>query len=57
MAGSCYECNTPGWRLDNFFCWEICGDRLRVGIEECDDGNDVPYDGCFDCKTQCEEAC
>ncbi|CAK71463.1 unnamed protein product (macronuclear) [Paramecium tetraurelia] len=57
INGLCYECNTPGWRLENYFCWEICGDALKVGIEECDDGNDVPYDGCFDCKTQCEEAC
>ncbi|CAD8153931.1 unnamed protein product [Paramecium octaurelia] len=57
ITGSCYECNTPGWRLDNYYCWEICGDALRVGIEECDDGNDIPYDGCFQCKTQCEEAC
>ncbi|CAD8055706.1 unnamed protein product [Paramecium primaurelia] len=57
LSGSCYECNTPGWRLENFFCWEICGDGLQVGIEECDDGNDIPYDGCFECKSQCEEAC
>ncbi|CAD8159995.1 unnamed protein product [Paramecium octaurelia] len=57
LSGSCYECNTPGWRLENFFCWEICGDGLQVGIEECDDGNDIPYDGCYECKSQCEEAC
>ncbi|CAD8071487.1 unnamed protein product [Paramecium sonneborni] len=57
INGQCYECNTPGWRLENYFCWEICGDALKVGIEECDDGNDIPYDGCFQCKTQCEEAC
>ncbi|CAD8157585.1 unnamed protein product [Paramecium pentaurelia] len=57
VNGQCYECNTPGWRLENYFCWEICGDALKVGIEECDDGNDIPYDGCFECKTQCEEAC
>ncbi|CAD8156620.1 unnamed protein product [Paramecium pentaurelia] len=57
VNGQCYECNTPGWRLEDYFCWEICGDALKVGIEECDDGNDVPYDGCYQCKTQCEEAC
>ncbi|CAD8065646.1 unnamed protein product [Paramecium sonneborni] len=57
LSGTCYECNTPGWILDNFFCWEVCGDSLTVGIEECDDGNDIPYDGCFECKSQCEDAC
>ncbi|CAD8090863.1 unnamed protein product [Paramecium sonneborni] len=57
INGQCYECNTPGWKLENYFCWEVCGDALIVGIEECDDGNDIPYDGCFYCKTQCEEAC
>ncbi|CAD8105195.1 unnamed protein product [Paramecium sonneborni] len=55
--GLCYECNTIGWIQYDFLCWEICGDGLRVGIEDCDDGNDIKYDGCFECKFQCQEQC
>lgn len=27
-----------------------CGDRRVMGAEECDDGNDAPYDGCDACQ-------
>ncbi len=29
-----------------------CGDGLLEGIEECEDGNQLSGDGCFDCKTE-----
>jgi len=29
-------------------CW-FCGDGVVQGDEECDDGNDNPFDGCDDC--------
>ncbi|CAD8112045.1 unnamed protein product [Paramecium primaurelia] len=38
-------------------CIPICGDKIIVGDEECDDGNNDPFDGCFNCKYQCEEHC
>ena len=31
-------------------CPDICGDGYITGLEECEDGNDVPFDGCFQCK-------
>lgn len=31
-------------------CIPICGDKIIVGDEECDDGNNDPFDGCFNCK-------
>jgi cysteine-rich repeat protein len=27
-----------------------CGDGVLQGFEECDDGNDDPYDGCHECR-------
>ncbi|CAD8195079.1 unnamed protein product [Paramecium pentaurelia] len=35
----------------------ICGDNLVSGEEECEDGNHFPFDGCFNCKYQCEQLC
>jgi cysteine-rich repeat protein len=32
----------------------VCGNRVREGLEECDDGNAVPRDGCeSDCRFSC----
>lgn len=30
-------------------CFSICGDGTIKGIEECDDFNNVPNDGCTNC--------
>ncbi|CAD8194870.1 unnamed protein product [Paramecium octaurelia] len=38
-------------------CQPICGDNLIYGTEECDDGNLIPFDGCFNCKFQCDKNC
>ncbi|CAD8046542.1 unnamed protein product [Paramecium primaurelia] len=39
-------------------CEGFCGDgMIQVPLEECDDGNFLPYDGCYDCKIQCPLGC
>ncbi|CAD8101523.1 unnamed protein product [Paramecium sonneborni] len=39
-------------------CVPICGDSLvSKYFEDCDDGNDQPYDGCFKCQYQCQHGC
>ncbi|CAD8120374.1 unnamed protein product [Paramecium sonneborni] len=38
-------------------CIPICGDKITVGDEQCDDGNNDPFDGCFNCRYQCEDHC
>ncbi|CAD8212293.1 unnamed protein product [Paramecium octaurelia] len=50
---------------DSFFkkcfpnhCQGFCGDgMIQLPLEECDDGNFLPYDGCYDCKIQCPLGC
>lgn len=35
-----------------------CGDGiLSIGLEECDDVNLIPYDGCYECKIHCAIGC
>ncbi|CAK87306.1 unnamed protein product, partial (macronuclear) [Paramecium tetraurelia] len=39
-------------------CIPICGDGIVVeGLEICDDGNDIKYDGCHNCQYSCKENC
>ncbi|CAD8049420.1 unnamed protein product [Paramecium sonneborni] len=39
-------------------CEGFCGDgMIQIPNEECDDGNYLPYDGCYDCKIQCPLGC
>ncbi|CAD8060857.1 unnamed protein product [Paramecium primaurelia] len=39
-------------------CIPICGDGIIIeGLEICDDGNDIKYDGCYDCQYSCRENC
>ncbi|CAK80827.1 unnamed protein product, partial (macronuclear) [Paramecium tetraurelia] len=39
-------------------CIPICGDGIVVeGLEICDDGNDIQYDGCHNCQYSCRENC
>ncbi|CAD8215397.1 unnamed protein product [Paramecium octaurelia] len=46
------------FELSNNSCRPICGDDNIVdGLEECEDGNNIPYDGCFNCIFQCEKEC
>ncbi|CAK74180.1 unnamed protein product (macronuclear) [Paramecium tetraurelia] len=56
IDGVCFECK-EGWKLGLFLCDPICGDSIVVGNEECDDGNQTNFDGCFQCKYQCSQHC
>ncbi|CAD8195876.1 unnamed protein product [Paramecium pentaurelia] len=53
----CLACNEY-FQLINYLCAPICGDSIVIeGLEECDDGNDQPYDGCYNCEFQCSQGC
>ncbi|CAD8138090.1 unnamed protein product [Paramecium pentaurelia] len=55
--GMCKQCIDTYTLVDDK-CLVICGDGLTtIGIEECDDKNDIPYDGCYQCIYQCQESC
>ncbi|CAD8157820.1 unnamed protein product [Paramecium pentaurelia] len=69
----CYTCNSDFHRsinqykcqcLNGFYddgyniqCIPICGDQMIVDGEDCDDGNNNPFDGCDQCKYQCQDVC
>ncbi|CAK68196.1 unnamed protein product (macronuclear) [Paramecium tetraurelia] len=38
-------------------CQPICGDGIVSMHEDCDDQNDTPYDGCFNCRFSCPTNC
>ncbi|CAD8185933.1 unnamed protein product [Paramecium pentaurelia] len=48
-----------GWELRDNKCYSICGDGLIVqySSEQCDDGNQIKNDGCFDCQLECKSNC
>lgn len=58
IRGTCLDCKT-GWEYNELekICIPICGDSLITHFEECDDGNNVPYDGCHLCKYSCAHNC
>ncbi|CAK70473.1 unnamed protein product (macronuclear) [Paramecium tetraurelia] len=56
IDGVCFECK-KGWKLGLYLCDPICGDSFVFGNEECDDGNQTNFDGCFQCKYQCSQYC
>ncbi|CAD8214325.1 unnamed protein product [Paramecium pentaurelia] len=37
--------------------FSVCGNGIIQDFEQCDDGNTIPYDGCFECQYQCQENC
>ncbi|CAK85064.1 unnamed protein product, partial (macronuclear) [Paramecium tetraurelia] len=43
--------------INSFPCPDICGDGITSGLEECDDGNNIQFDGCYDCKLDCQVQC
>ncbi|CAD8157761.1 unnamed protein product [Paramecium pentaurelia] len=57
--GICYGCITTGWVLnENNVCTTQCGDGIVVDdYEQCDDGNEIPNDGCYQCQIQCPQGC
>ncbi|CAD8120370.1 unnamed protein product [Paramecium sonneborni] len=59
VKGVCNSCIDRGWILNpNHVCTNKCGDGITIDqFEQCDDGNDIPYDGCYQCEFQCELLC
>ncbi|CAD8085132.1 unnamed protein product [Paramecium primaurelia] len=57
--GLCLKCYDLGWEInqENKKCTTICGDQLIAGDEQCDDGNEIKYDGCYQCQYQCQNEC
>ncbi|CAD8166551.1 unnamed protein product [Paramecium octaurelia] len=54
---NCIICE-PNFKLVHHACEPICGDKIVInGLEECDDGNDIKYDGCYECQFQCRFGC
>ncbi|CAD8102894.1 unnamed protein product [Paramecium sonneborni] len=59
IPGFCDKCNN-NYMLMNNNCYEIpitCGDLIIQENEECDDGNNIEFDGCFNCKYSCPIEC
>ncbi|CAD8129497.1 unnamed protein product [Paramecium sonneborni] len=54
IRGICIECK-EGWEYNILLetCFPICGDKLIIYDEECDDENQQEYYGCFNCKFSC----
>ncbi|CAD8103048.1 unnamed protein product [Paramecium primaurelia] len=57
-TGICINCS-QGYYLDlqTNSCDSICGDKIITPQENCDDGNNIIYDGCTNCQFQCQETC
>ncbi|CAK77967.1 unnamed protein product (macronuclear) [Paramecium tetraurelia] len=54
---NCEICKHP-FQMKNGKCLSICGDNIITPpFEQCDDGNDIPYDGCYDCQFKCSFGC
>ncbi|CAD8094674.1 unnamed protein product [Paramecium primaurelia] len=54
---NCEQCIYP-YEIKEGKCLPICGDNIiSLPFEQCDDGNDIPYDGCFECQYQCSYGC
>ncbi|CAD8129823.1 unnamed protein product [Paramecium sonneborni] len=58
INGICVECSN-GWVYvqEMEHCEPICGDSKIIYLEECDDGNTIPFDGCHLCKFSCPQNC
>ncbi len=48
LAGNGWSCSPAG-----ALCTKtVCGDRVVQGNEQCDDGNNLPFDGCDKCRKE-----
>ncbi|CAD8103068.1 unnamed protein product [Paramecium primaurelia] len=54
--GICYQCNNY-FKLLNNQCISTCGDLIVQENEDCDDGNNIEFDGCFYCQYSCPIEC
>ncbi|CAD8209794.1 unnamed protein product [Paramecium pentaurelia] len=46
-----------GYEFVNNSCLSICGDVIIAQEEDCDEGNTIEFDGCFNCKYSCPLYC
>ncbi|CAD8068142.1 unnamed protein product [Paramecium sonneborni] len=54
---TCAKCE-KGFIFRQEKCIPICGDGILIPeFEECDDNNQIKYDGCYECKYQCSQDC
>ncbi|CAK64889.1 unnamed protein product (macronuclear) [Paramecium tetraurelia] len=54
---NCQVCDEHFDSVD-MICLPICGDNyIEPGLEECDDGNQSQYDGCYNCQLECDARC
>ncbi|CAD8162596.1 unnamed protein product [Paramecium octaurelia] len=51
----CQKCNKIEWQLVEGVCSSKCCDGIAVGNEQYDDGNNIKFDGCYQCSYQCDE--
>ncbi|CAD8214267.1 unnamed protein product [Paramecium octaurelia] len=54
---SCNEKDGLYYDDQNNECLTKCGDSIKAGTEQCDDGNEILYDGCFQCLISCDKFC
>ncbi|CAD8163683.1 unnamed protein product [Paramecium octaurelia] len=55
--GQCILKCSEGYQFINDSCHSVCGDQMVTKEEDCDDGNSIQFDGCFQCKYSCPENC
>ncbi|CAD8214680.1 unnamed protein product [Paramecium octaurelia] len=53
INNDCVSC-LDGWEFEEIQneCYPLCRNQMIQGFEECDDGNDIQNDGCYECKIQ-----
>ncbi|CAD8201305.1 unnamed protein product [Paramecium octaurelia] len=54
LGKGCIVCQSGFENIDNT-CYPICGDKIIVAEEWCDDGNLIYEDGCYQCSFTCSE--
>ncbi|CAK70803.1 unnamed protein product (macronuclear) [Paramecium tetraurelia] len=55
--GQCFLKCEDGYKFANNNCQSVCGDQIVTKEEDCDDGNTIKFDGCFQCKYSCPLNC
>ncbi|CAD8148188.1 unnamed protein product [Paramecium pentaurelia] len=55
--GQCILRCEIGYEFANNGCLSVCGDQIITKEEDCDDGNTIIFDGCFNCRYSCPENC
>ncbi|CAD8166673.1 unnamed protein product [Paramecium octaurelia] len=55
--GQCILKCGDGYEFVNNKCLSVCGDQIVTKEEDCDDGNTIQFDGCYQCIYSCPENC